>query len=38
METLLTDIEKNTRPLPQISLEVKNETNHFTTEVQDSID
>ena len=38
MEKILTDIEKNTRPLPQIPLEVKYKTNHFKMDLQDSID
>ena len=38
MEKILTDIEKNTRPLPQIPLEVKYKTNHFKMNLQDSID
>ena len=38
MEKILTDIEKNTRPLPQITLEVKYKTNHFKMDLQDSID
>ena len=38
MEKILTDIEKNTRPLPQIPLEDKNKENHFKMDLQDSID
>ena len=38
MEKILTDIEKNTQPLPQIPLEVKYKTNHFKMDPQDSID
>ena len=38
MEKLLTEIEKNTRPLPQKPLEVKYETNSFEMDLQDSID
>ena len=38
MEKILTDIEKNTRPLPEIPLEVKYKTNHFKTDLQDTID
>ena len=38
MEKIFTDIEKNTRPLPQILLEVKYKTNHFKMDLQDSID
>ena len=38
MEKILTNIKKNTRPLPQIPFEVKYKTNHFRMELQDSID
>ena len=38
MEQLLTAIEKNTRPLPQIPLEVKYYTNEYRMDLQDSID
>ena len=31
-------MEKNSRPLPQIPLEVKYETNHIKIDLQDSID
>ena len=34
----MTDIEKNSRPLLQIPLEVKYDTNHFKMDLQDSID
>ena len=38
MEKILSDIEKNTRPLPQIPLEVKYNTNHYRMNLTDSID
>ena len=38
MEKILSDIEKNTRPLPQIPLEVKYNTNYFKLILEDSID
>ena len=38
MEKILADIEKNTRPLPQIPLEVKLKTNHYKMDLQESID
>ena len=38
MEKILTDTEKNTRPLPQIPLAAKYKTNHFKMDLQDSID
>ena len=38
MEKILADIEKKTRPLPQIHLEVKLKTNHYKMDLQESID
>ena len=38
MEKILADIVKNTRPLPQMTLGVKYDTNHILERLQDSID
>ena len=38
MEKILSEIEKNTRPLPQIPLEVKYNTNYHRMNLTDSID